>query len=163
MTFHFILLLWLGYVMYTYVPATWIVMRKEYFWSIILQYSNWDGGIGGTSNRDAISTCCSNGPILCSTFTIASSVLVILRGNLAWNSRVFMNRNLKKISELLYRLKLIRCASYAIISTRSSLTQIFVTLTLLVLLRLTIVSIDCPGTNPVVGILIRILIEPKLK
>lgn len=144
--------------MYTYVPETWIVTRKEYFWSIILQHSNWDGGIGGTSNRDVISTCWLNGPMVCSAFTIALSVLVILYGVFAWNSKD-LNRNLKKL-QLLHRLRLV---CYAVILTRSSLTQIFVTLTLLVLLRLTIVSIDCPGTNPVVGILIRIFIEPMLK
>lgn len=75
--------------MYTYVPETWIVTRKEYFWSIILQYSNWDGGIGGTCNRDVISACGPNGPMFCSTFTIALSVLVVLYGVLAWKSKDF--------------------------------------------------------------------------
>lgn len=50
----------------------------------------------------------------------------------------------------------------AIKPTRSNLTQIFVTLTLLALFKLIIVSIDWPGTNPVVGILIRVFIEPIL-
>lgn len=49
-----------------------------------------------------------------------------------------------------------------VIPTRSSLTQIFVTLILLVLVKSTLVSIDCPGTNPVVGILMRMFIEPML-
>jgi len=47
--------------------------------------------------------------------------------------------------------------------TRCSLKHIFVTSILLVLLRLIAVSIDCPGTKPVVGILMRSLIEPMLK
>jgi hypothetical protein len=47
--------------------------------------------------------------------------------------------------------------------TRCSLKHIFVTSILLVLLRLIAVSIDCPGTKPVVGILMHSLIEPMLK
>jgi len=46
------------------------------------------------------------------------------------------------------------------ILTRSNLAEIFSTLILLVLLKLRVASIYCPGTNPVFGIVICTFIEP---
>jgi hypothetical protein len=71
-------------------------MRKLYFWSMMLQNSNWDGDIGGICNCDATSTCCWNGPAFVSDFTVASSVLVTLYGVFAWNSKAFVRRRKKK-------------------------------------------------------------------
>lgn len=80
-------------------------MRKVYFWSIMLQYSNWDGGIGGTCNRVTTSAFGPNGPILCSAFPTALSVFVVLYGVFAWNSKDFVNENYEKknIIIILYR------------------------------------------------------------
>lgn len=62
----------------------------------MLQNSNWDGGIGGTCNRDTTSTCWSNGPILSSAFTTALSFLVEVYGVFAWNSKDFVKENYKR-------------------------------------------------------------------
>lgn len=62
----------------------------------MLQYSNWDGGIGGTCNRDTRSTYRSNGPIFSSIFTTDLSFLVELYGVFAWNSKDFVKENYKR-------------------------------------------------------------------
>lgn len=48
--------------------------------------------MGGTCNRNTTSACRLNGPAFCADFTTDLSVLVVLYGAFAWNSRDFIDR-----------------------------------------------------------------------